>query len=95
MGTQAQMQFETAADAPQEIRWKSPTRILFRFGCLYFTLYVLTTQVFNGLFPIPIPDFEVPDLSATPPVRQAVFWLAQHVFQVPQSKIVYQGSGSG
>src|SRR5262249_25521976 len=95
MGTQAQMQFETAADAPQEIRWKSPTRILFRFGCLYFTLYVLTTQVFNGLFPIPIPDFEVPDLSATPPVRQAVFWLPQHVFQVPQSKIVYQGSGSG
>jgi len=93
MATKAHMQLEPASGEREQVRWNTGVRIGFRFCFLYFMLYILTNQVFNGL--IPTNGFEVPDLSATPAVRQMVFWTADHLFHVPQAKIVYQGSGSG
>jgi hypothetical protein len=67
-------------------RWVS------RLAAVYFSLYVLTTQMLGSLLPLPVGN--VPELGAFPPVRTIVAWTAAHVFRVT-SPLVVTGSGSG
>jgi hypothetical protein len=71
--------------------WEVLWRIGFRFCFIYFGLYCLLTQIFGGLIPMVV---EIPVFGALPPVRQMVFWTAEHIFRYPQP-LVYTGSGSG
>jgi hypothetical protein len=72
--------------------WRLATRVLFRLSVVYFSLYVLTTQMLGSL--IPLPGVELPELTALPPVRTIVSWVALHVFRVT-TPLVVTGSGSG
>jgi hypothetical protein len=72
--------------------WHPATRVAFRFFATYFTLYVLTTQMLQGMLVLPIGD--LPNLGELPPVRPAVSWVATHVFRVSYP-LVITGSGSG
>ncbi len=65
---------------------------MFRLAAVYFSLYVLTTQMLGSLLPLPVGN--VPELGALPPVRTIVAWAAAHVFRVT-SPLVVTGSGSG
>lgn len=66
-------------------------RIVFRFGFIYFGLYIVTTQMFwGGLAPMA----DLDPLANLPPWRQAISWFARHVFGVT-TPLVIEGSGSG
>jgi hypothetical protein len=67
-------------------RWVS------RLAAVYFSVYVLTTQMLGSLLPLPVGN--VPELGTLPPVRTIVAWVAAHVFRVT-SPLVVTGSGSG
>ena len=87
------MGIQTQIDQESQIpHWSLAFRVAFRFCFAYFGLYCLTTQIFSSLFPIP--NVEIPDLSARWPMRQILFWTAAHVFHVP-TPLVYSDSGSG
>jgi hypothetical protein len=73
-------------------RWRLATRIAFRCVAVYFTLYVLSTQMIGGL--VKWPTGGSPNLSAIPAVRNGVSWVAAHVFGV-RNPLVITGSGSG
>jgi hypothetical protein len=77
---------------PQIARWSLASRVSFRFCFAYFGLYCLVTQILTSLFPIP--NVDIPDLSARWPLRQIIFWTAAHVFRVP-TPLVYSDTGSG
>jgi hypothetical protein len=81
----------TAIDRPV-VRWRPATRVAFRFSFLYFGLYVITTQMLNGL--LVIPNFGFPPLETRPPLRNVIEWTALHVFGITQP-LVITGSGSG
>ena len=72
--------------------WHPGTRVAFRFFGTYFTLYVLTTQMLQGILVLPVGEF--PNLGELPPVRPVVSSVATHVFRV-SSPLVITGSGSG
>jgi uncharacterized membrane protein YphA (DoxX/SURF4 family) len=72
--------------------WTRLTRIAFRFCFLYFSLYVLVTQMVQSL--ITFPKLEYSELGALPPLRPLIFWVAGHVFDVTQA-LVFKDSGSG
>ena len=85
---------ETPAAAPAQapVRWRLATRVAFRLTSLYFTLYVLTTQMLGGLLPLPIG--EMPDLGATGYMKGIVSWTTVHVFRVGHPFLtVNTGSG--
>ncbi len=65
---------------------------MFRLAAVYFSLYVLTTQMLGSLLPLPAGN--MPELGALPPVRTIVAWTAAHIFRVT-SPLVVTGSGSG
>jgi hypothetical protein len=90
MGTQPPI--EQPQHEPQIARWSLASRVSFRFCFAYFGLYCLATQILTSLFPIP--NVDIPDLSARWPLRQIIFWTAAHVFRVP-TPLVYSYSGSG
>ncbi len=68
------------------------SRIALRFCVVYFTLYALSNQIINSIFPIPKVD--VPDWGSVWPVRPLVFWVGGHLFGM-KTPLVYSGSGSG
>jgi hypothetical protein len=80
-----------AIDRPT-IFWAPATRVAFRFCFLYFGLYVVTTQMLNGLLVIPRVGF--PPLETLPPLRNVIAWTALHAFRVTHP-LVITGSGSG
>ena len=86
----------TILDAPAVMRvatrWAVATRVAFRFFFTYFGLYVLTTQIMPGMFPLPAID--IPDLGERRPTTSIVSWVASHVFGVTR-QLVISGSGSG
>jgi hypothetical protein len=89
MGTQPPI--EQLQHEPQIARWSLASRVSFRFCFAYFGLYCLGTQIFTSLFPIP--NVDIPDLSARWPLRQIIIWTAAHVFRAP-TPLVYSYSGS-
>jgi len=72
--------------------WSLPTRIIFRFGVIYFGLYVLTTQMQSSL--IRIPKREVPEVSGTKWAVGVSSWVARHVMHVT-GEFVTRSTGSG
>jgi hypothetical protein len=85
-----------ASTAPPQVeapaRWGLPTRITFRFCFVYFSLYVVSTQMLGGLLVLPAGG--VPQLGQIPPMRNVTAWVASHVFGVSRP-LVITGSGSG
>lgn len=73
------------------VRWRLQTRLLFRFLFVYFTAYILTTQMLGGLVVLPHLDF--PSLEELPPVRTMYGWTARHVFHITRPLVVVSGSG--
>ena len=71
-----------APDAPPAVRWHAATRVAFRFTFLYFTLYVLTTQMIAGLWIIP--KISPPNAGATGWMLRPIEWTAAHVFHAGQ-----------
>jgi uncharacterized membrane protein YphA (DoxX/SURF4 family) len=92
MATQALAQLEPLADQVQP-RWNLPTRIAFRCCFIYFTLYVVFTQMFQGL--LPFVRINISNLGVLPPVKAIVFWTSAKLFGVDTAKLVFSGSGSG
>jgi len=80
-----------AIDRPQ-VRWTPITRVAFRLCFLYFGLYVITTQMLNGM--IAIPNWGFPPLETLPPFKNVIQWTALHVFRV-REPLVISRSGSG
>jgi len=80
-----------AIDRPR-VRWTPATRLAFRFCFLYFGLYVVTTQMLNGM--VVVPNWGFPPLETLPPLKNVIQWTALHVFRVTQP-LVITGSGSG
>lgn len=75
------------------VRWPAATRIAFRFCFLYFSLYVLTTQMLGGMW-IQVPGPPPPNMGATGWMKGAIVWTANHVFRV-QYQYVTNLTGSG
>lgn len=60
-----------------EYAWSPATRIAFRFCFLYFSLYILTTQMLAGI--IPNPWWRIPVMGQQMPMRPIVLWVG-HLF---------------
>lgn len=73
-------------------RWTAATRLAFRFCFLYFGLYVLTTQMLEGMWIIP--KLQPPDMGATGWMKKLVVWTATDVFHVPWLYVT-MSTGSG
>ena len=72
--------------------WSLPTRIAFRFGVVYFGIYVIATQMLGSL--IPLPTSGIPDVSSSKWAIAAFTWVARHVMRV-SGPILTQETGSG
>ena len=88
---------QAAAAAPVQeaapIRWRLATRIAFRLCVSYFGLYVISTQMLNGLLILPFGD-GVPTLGNLESSRKALSWVATHVLRVRYQFLTTQ-TGSG
>jgi hypothetical protein len=71
--------------------WRGATKVLFRFCAVYFTLYVICTQMISGL--ITWPNGGVPNLGVVPPISTLVFWVIRHVFHDTRTLAMQGGSG--
>src|SRR5262245_9535547 len=71
--------------------WRPLTRIAFRFVVVYFSLYVVTTQMLQAMIPRPVPGF--PPLERLPPVQPLLMWTAKQVFAIAETPVVLSGSG--
>jgi len=89
--TQATMQAQSMDRMPIT-HWSHTKRIAFRFCCVYFSLYVLVTQMLTTLILIPWLDW--PELGSLPPFLPMTSWVAKHLFR-QQAALVVTGSGSG
>jgi hypothetical protein len=72
-------------------KWSLPTRIGFRFFAIYFTLYILCTQMFFGLFQLPF--WQPPSPGANSALQRAVTWIAVSWWGFPQPLTTRSGSG--
>src|SRR5262245_21787988 len=77
--------------APLPAAWRPLTRIAFRFAVVYFSLYVVTTQMLQAMIPRPVPGF--PLLERLPPLLPLLMWTATHVFGIAGTPVVLSGSG--
>lgn len=73
-------------------QWSLATRVAFRFCFLYFGLFCLASQIFEGLFAIP--GVDLPDPGSIWPLHPITQWVAIHLFRITR-QLVYTGSGSG
>ena len=83
-----------AVEAEPRVRWSLATRVAFRFCALYFTSYVLFTQMISSLLPLPGPGNGVPALESLGFVQRVVNWVGVHVVRI-STPISFRGSGSG
>src|SRR5215831_9255327 len=77
--------------APESAPWNVVTRVAFRFWFVYFGLYVLFTQMFGALLPLPI-GF-IPQPGRREWSHAVVAWAASHVFHVTGPLVFFSGSG--
>jgi hypothetical protein len=70
--------------------WLPITRIAFRFAFVYFGLYIVTTQMFWGGL---LPAADLNPLANLPPLRNAISWVARHLFGVTAPLVEVGGSG--
>jgi len=79
-----------APPADVQPRWNLATRIAFRFFFLYFSLYILGTQMLGSLLPFQW----TPNIGGTAFTQAVISWVGVHVIRLgaPPS---FQPSGSG
>ncbi len=58
--------------------WRPATRVAFRFFAIYFTMYVVATQMLGGLLVIPTPGW----------ISRRLSWGFEHLFQTPMEHVV-------
>jgi hypothetical protein len=73
--------------------WNLATRVAFRACVVYFSLYVICTQMLFSLLPLPI-DVNIPEVGLLPPFRQLAVWVATHVIGF-QGTLQIETTGSG
>ena len=71
--------------------WRPVTKVAFRFSFLYFTLYVVCTQMLGGL--LHTWNWAVPNAGTSPPVSTAVMWVIRRVFRDNRTLAMVGGSG--
>jgi hypothetical protein len=86
--------FAPVAPVEPVARWSLATRVAFRWGVVYFTLYSLSNQILNSIFMLPRGVPEIPELGTVPPLRNLTEWVAAHVFGIT-APMTINGSGSG
>ena len=79
-------------DDVAEPRWHPATLTAFRFTFVYFTAYVLLTQMLSTM--IVIPGFRIPELGGLGPFRRIVLWVGPHVLGIA-NPFSAQLTGSG
>jgi hypothetical protein len=72
-------------------RWRLATRIAFRFCLVYFSLYVLLTQILSTL--LTSLWFRVFELGTRAPMRPLIFWVARSLFHIDHALVTLIGSG--
>jgi hypothetical protein len=70
-------------------RWRSETRVAFRFCLVYLGLYAATTQILGGV--LLFPGLQIPALGTIWPMRELTTWGAEHVFGIT-APLVYTGN---
>lgn len=79
------------AQAEPTARWSPATRVAFRFCFIYFGLYVITTQMFGGMFSLPLP---IPQIERLAPLRVFFIWVGAHILRLGHPiPLVQSGSG--
>ena len=73
------------------VTWHLITRIAFRFAAVYFTLYIVSTQMISGL--LVVPGVDIPPLSSVPPLLNLTSWVATEVFGFSKPLVLVSGSG--
>ncbi|HEX6975658.1 MAG TPA: hypothetical protein VF147_14735 [Vicinamibacterales bacterium] len=81
----------TIETAPVQARWTLATRLAFRFAVLYFTSYVVTTQMWSSL--VILPRVNVPSAGQIPWLQAAVTGIATKVLGFPAPLTIFSGSG--
>ena len=81
---------QPASQADVQPRWNLATRIAFRLCFLYFSLYVVSTQMLGGLLPFGW----VRNPGDTALMQRIVTWTGTHVFHVGYA-YSFQTTGSG
>jgi hypothetical protein len=80
---------DAVSEPETQPRWSLATRIAFRLCFLYFSLYVVSTQMLGGLLP-----FGVSNLASTGFMQRIVTWVGTHVFRIGY-QYSFQTTGSG
>jgi len=83
-----------AAALEPRVRWNLLTRVAFRFCAIYFTLYVLFTQMISSLLPVPGNGFGVPPLESFGAVQRVLNFVGVHILRISHP-ISFRPSGSG
>lgn len=78
----------------QPPHWHWLTRVVFRFSVLYFSLYIVLTQMLTSLLFAATNDNGAFELDNTRPVQAAVAWVAAHVFHIAHPLVMVE-TGSG
>ena len=73
------------------VTWHLITRIAFRFAAVYFTLYIVSTQMISGL--LVVPGVDIPPLSSVPPLLNLTSWVATEAFGFSKPLVLVSGSG--
>jgi hypothetical protein len=70
----------SAAESSPAPRWHPTTLVAFRFCFVYLGLYVVLTQMLQGI--VAIPKLDVPELGTLAPFRAAVKWIGAHLLGI-------------
>jgi hypothetical protein len=87
---------DSAPPSSAAVPWTPATRIAFRFSFIYFTLYILTTQMWSSVYQVPswLPSWlRIPAPGQAAPLRNVVTWVATDVLRFPAP--LFMGGGSG
>src|SRR5579884_3202486 len=71
--------------------WHPAALIAFRISFVYLGLYILFTQMLQGM--LIIPGFGVPQIGLLAPFRALVLWVGTHILGVPPFSAELTGSG--
>ena len=83
-----------AAELEPRVRWSLLTRVAFRFCALYFTMYVLFTQMISSLVALPGNGIGVPPLESFSIVQRVLNFVGVHILRISYP-ISFRPSGSG
>jgi hypothetical protein len=83
-----------AAELEPRVRWSLLTRVAFRFCALYFTMYVLFTQMISSLLALPGNGIGVPPLESFSIVQRVLNFVGVHILRISYP-ISFRTSGSG